>query len=512
MQERALHDNRRENPQESSSDRVKTRTEELLMEPLVIWITAGLSAIAAGTAIFLAILVLKLRKTALGAESTNELIQKMEGTEKTLVVNFSDLRVDLTKNLESLKGEMKLETANMIHTGFANLRKELGDHLTEGRKEQTEGRKEQTETLTKSREELTRSLERNAQSLETKFDGLQKKITDSLEMIRGKVDERLQEISREVQKKLDDNIKEGFSQFEKVQQHLKAAEDHLKQVGQVGASINDLNNLLKLPHLRGKFGEDILERLLSDFLPANMYEIQKAIDNEGRLRPDAIIHLPDRNLPIDSKFPRDKITALFEDSDPGQLNEARKILEDIVRGLAKKIVKYIRPEEGTTEFALMFLPSETLWFEVVRNRSLAEYLEKNNVHPVSPNTLLMALRTISQAHKWYQMGARFKEARTELGRAQKSFGYFRKQFEAIGTSLGKAQGAYDTASAHLGHYEKKITQISGEDVPELEGVSPPSPNAGDEIAPLLPLEQSPRLPQARELLASPDEEKSSEDG
>ena len=76
-----------------------------------------------------------------------------------------------------------------------------------------------------------------------------------------------------------------------------------KKVGEVGASINDLNNLLKLPHMRGRFGEESLERLLADFLPAHMFDMQAAA-GQGRERADAVIHFPDRDLPIDSKFPQ----------------------------------------------------------------------------------------------------------------------------------------------------------------------------------------------------------------
>ena len=90
-------------------------------------------------------------------------------------------------------------------------------------------------------------------------------------------------ITEQVQTKLDQNIKEGFAHFEKVQQHLKAAEEQLREVGALGHSINDLNNLLKLPHLRGQFGEASLERLLADFLPAHMFAIQSAA-GDGRTR------------------------------------------------------------------------------------------------------------------------------------------------------------------------------------------------------------------------------------
>ena len=93
------------------------------------------------------------------------------------------------------------------------------------------------------------------QQLQTEFQKLNQQTAQSLDSIRDRVDQKLVAMTDQVQLKLDQNIKEGFAQFEKVQQHLRAAEEQLREVGALGHSINDLNNLLKMPHLRGQFGE-----------------------------------------------------------------------------------------------------------------------------------------------------------------------------------------------------------------------------------------------------------------
>jgi DNA recombination protein RmuC len=275
-------------------------------------------------------------------------------------------------------------------------------------------------------------------------------------------------ITDQVQQKLDQNIKEGFAQFEKVQLHLKAAEEQLREVGALGHSINDLNNLLKLPHLRGQFGEASLERLLSDFLPAHMFELQAAAANGGG-RVDAMIQFPDRRLPIDAKFPREQVLALFEGGDEAEVDSARTELVRVMKAEAKRIKAYIQPEYGTTEIALMYLPSETLYMETVRNRELADWLNLQHVFPVSPNTLLMTLQTISLVHKWYEVASRFEKSRLELAKAQKSFDYFQNQFENVGKSLSKAQEAFDKAQTHLKTYRGRVTALSGQEQLELEG-------------------------------------------
>ena len=133
---------------------------------------------------------------------------------------------------------------------------------------------------------------------------------------------------------------------------------------------------------------------------------------------------------------------------------------------AKRISQYIQPENGTMDVALMYLPSETLYFEAVTNAEAMEAVNKLKVYPVSPNTLLMTLHMIALAYKWYEVAARFEETRKELAKAQTSLGNFQKKFEDVGRGLEKAQTAYATAVRHLSQYRSRVTAISGEEVPE----------------------------------------------
>jgi DNA recombination protein RmuC len=182
-------------------------------------------------------------------------------------------------------------------------------------------------------------------------------------------------------------------------------------------------------------------------------------------------------LPIDAKFPREQVLPLFETSDERQLQDARTQLAKVLAAQARSIAGYIDAEHGTMDVALMYLPSETLYLEAIRNTEAMEAMSKLNVFPVSPNTLLMTVRTIALAYKWYEVAARFEETAAELGKAQKSLGYFQTQFDKVGTGLAKAQEAYDTATRHLKTYTKRVTNISHEEVPEIE-TEPPAPLLG----------------------------------
>jgi DNA recombination protein RmuC len=424
--------------------------------------------------VVLLILTLRLvRSSGYSAQvaALEELARQGEVLRQSLLQNFSGATADMATRLEATKGDLRQQVSDRLEDGFSRMRSTVEGQLASGRREQSE-------QLADVRGELTQSLALTTQQLKTEFDGLNQNTTQNLEAIRSRVDERLLAITDQVQRKLDENIKEGFAQFEKVQQHLKAAEEQLREVGAIGHSINDLNNLLKLPHLRGQFGEASLERLLSDFLPAHMFELQAPAASGGG-RVDAMIQFPDRRLPIDAKFPREQVIALFEGGNEAEMAEARVELVRVIKAQAKRIQAYIQPEYGTTEIALMYLPSETLYMEIVRSRELADWLNQQHVFPVSPNTLLMTLQTIALVHKWYEVASRFEKSRQELAKAQKSFDHFQNQFENVGKNLTKAQEAFDKAQTHLKTYRGRVSALSGQEQLELD-----VPKDGDDILPL----------------------------
>jgi len=437
--------------------------------------TLLLVAVLVGTLVLLGFSVVLLRRFSASAQVDvkAEVAGMVENLDQSLTQKFSAATADMASRLEQTKGDLRQQVADRIQQGFTEIRGSMEQQLASGREEQNR-------SLADGRNELTGSLLLTTQQLKAEFQSLNQQTAQSLDSIRDRVDAKLMAITDQVQLKLDQNIKEGFAQFEKVQQHLKAAEEQLREVGALGHSINDLNNLLKLPHLRGHFGEASLERLLSDFLPAHMFEMQAQLPDGGG-RPDAIIQFPDRRLPIDAKFPREQVLALFESNVEAEIVEARHALVRVIKAEAKRVKCYIQPENGTTDIALMYLPSETLYMEVIRNRELADWLNLQHVFPVSPNSLLMTLQTIALVHKWYEVASRFEKSRLELSKAQKSFDYFQSQFENVGRSLSKAQEAFDKAQTHLKTYRGRVTELSGQEQLDLDAAA----TKPDE--PLLPL-------------------------
>lgn len=305
-------------------------------------------------------------------------------------------------------------------------------------------------SLGQTRMELSQQLSLSSGLLENRLQGFETQINQKMESL-----------SKTVEGHLTQNLKEGFRQFEKVNQTLTAAEVRLAELKTVGQSIHDLHTLLKLPHLRGGFGEASLERLLADFLPSYQYSMQHKISDESTERVDAAVKLHDQWLPIDSKFPREQVLPLFESADPQAIEAARKALSETLKIQAKSIAqKYIRPDLGTTEMALLFLPSELLYFEVVRNGKLYEALVALKVFPVSPNTLAITLKSVSVAETYYRMAQGVEKTIEDLQKSKRHLELFETRFEEIGKQLARSQEAFATAQTHLGRYHSSIGKLS----------------------------------------------------
>jgi DNA recombination protein RmuC len=360
----------------------------------------------------------------------------------------NQLKLDLQASLA--KNSVELSTAIVKTTG--DLRQDLSDRLND--KFLSIGH-EINVNLKTGRDELRDGLIKTTASLETKFTTLE-----------GKVSDRLESIGREVQTKLDKNIQDGFAHFQKVQESLAGAEKQLSNLNAVGQSIQELNNVLNLPHLRGKIiGEGNLERLLSDFLPVGYFEMQYQI--EGAFV-DCVIKFPHLGmvLPIDSKFSMEQVAALYDhSSNPDEMKAARKRLSEVVKQNARDIKnKYIKPKAGTTDYALMYLPSETLYFEIVRDTELWGMLAEYKVFPVSPNTLAITVNSIGKSLQYYEMAKGVNKTIRQVQLAREHLEHFKNRFDEIGDRLVKAQESFQKASTHLSHYSSSVDRLeSAED-------------------------------------------------
>lgn len=240
---------------------------------------------------------------------------------------------------------------------------------------------------------------------------------------------------------------------------------------QMLARANDLAKLeqvLRPPKARGGFGELLLENLLRDRLPATAYTMQYAFS--GGERVDAVIRVG-QLIPVDSKFPLDNFQRMTQaqNDDERQLC-AKAFARDVKTKIDDIASKYIRPDEDTFDFAFMYVPVESVYYELACNPTggLLEYANERRVFPVSPNTFTAYLQLIVLGMRSMQVEERAHEVMAYVAGLGSDFARFKDEFELVGKHLGHAQTTYGKADKRLGRLESKLDRaLEDDDVVEF---------------------------------------------
>jgi len=240
---------------------------------------------------------------------------------------------------------------------------------------------------------------------------------------------------------------------------------------QMLARANDLAKLeqvLRPPKARGGFGELLLENLLRDRLPAGAYTMQHGFSSGERV--DAVVRVG-QLIPVDSKFPLDNFQRMTQaqGDDERQLC-AKAFARDVKAKIDDIATKYIRPDEGTFDFAFMYVPVESVYYELACNPSggLLEYANERRVFPVSPNTFTAYLQLIVLGMRSMQVEERAHEVMAYVAGLGNDFIRFKDEFELVGKHLGHAQATYSKADKRLGTFESKLERAIEDDHVELE--------------------------------------------
>src|SRR3954471_21899476 len=270
------------------------------------------------------------------------------------------------------------------------------------------------------------------------------------------VDRRLAELDTKVDRRLEHATKQTnaiHKQLGDVGRATQQLAEHAKDLGQ-------LQQVLRPPKARGGFGELLLGQLLADRLPPTAYSLQYGFD--GGERVDAVIKV-DRIVPIDSKFPLDNFERMLAADNDIERQQFEKLFARDVKSHVDAIAgKYIRPDEGTYDFAFMYLPSEAIYYELVcgRTGALLAYAHEKRVLPVSPTTLTAYLQVIVLGLKGLQIEQHAHEVMAYCAQLQTEFGKFKEDFELVGTHLDRAQKKFLESEKHLGKFETKLEQAA----------------------------------------------------
>ncbi len=271
------------------------------------------------------------------------------------------------------------------------------------------------------------------------------------------INQQLQNISTSVSSRLD-KVDETVN---KVHKGLGEASEATKRILEVGKDVASLQDILQAPKFRGGLGEFLLENLLSQILPLRFYELQYTFRNGERV--DAVIFLGEGKVPVDSKFPLESFKRLIACQTEEERKRVRREFEkDVKKHIDDVSAKYIREEEGTYNFALMYIPAENVYYETIikdeelgEEKSLFSYSLKKRVIPVSPNSFYAYLQSIALGLRGLSIEERAQEILGQLAQVEKGFQNFREDFDKVGKHLVDAKNRYDDA-------ERKISRLEGQ--------------------------------------------------
>lgn len=244
-----------------------------------------------------------------------------------------------------------------------------------------------------------------------------------------------------------------------------------------GKAINEIGNLLRPPQIRGVTGEVLLEKVLSDMLPSGIYKMKYSFRSGEQV--DAVIRFREFILPVDSKFPLDSFKRLFDcETEADKRRYYREFVQTVKRQIDNISRKYILPQENTFEFAFMYVPSESVYYEaVVRGGSFGEenillsYAAKNRVYIVSPATLYPFLSTIVHGLRAFKVEENAQQILKSIGALRKDFEDFRIAFEVVGGHLSDAYKKYISEAAR--RLSKVETDLSGMELYHKENQAQP---------------------------------------
>jgi DNA recombination protein RmuC len=329
--------------------------------------------------------------------------------------------------------------------------------------------------------------------LRTELGGLREDTSGQLAALRAETaahDRQLSTITATLDRRLNAIDTKVDRRFEHASETTRQIHEQLGRIGQTNAQMleraNDLAQLqeaLRPPKARGGFGEHLLANLLADTFPRDKYKLQHTFKSGERV--DAVIRLDRSLVPVDAKFPLDNFQRLVEaDADAQRELHAKQFARDVKHHVDAIAQKYIRPDEGTYEFALMYLPAEAVYYELVCGRLAGEssalaYALERRVIPVSPSTLHAYLLVLVLGFKGMQIEEHAREVMTYVAQLGRDFTRFREDFEKVGSHLGNAHARYADADKRLQKFEVRLEQAAQTEVGELPAEAQELPRALD---------------------------------
>jgi len=387
-------------------------------------------------------------------------VRKSLGEIQTLVLHENSvLREELDLKLDRVRTSlttMLMDTREAQQKAIGELFVRTSENL-ERLRASTDDRLSQTsESQSRRLSELMASSAGNMEGIRNKVDERLDKIQAELEKKLGALlasnEKKLEEMRLTVNEKLEKTLESRLQKsFETVSTQLESVNKGLGEMKTVAESVGSLNKVLAGVKTRGILGELQLGQIIEDMLPAQLYDVEVPTVSGSRERVEYAIKFPGSEdgkhvyLPIDSKFPLEDYYRLlegYESGDSAQIDSSRKALLDRVKWFAKEISrKYVSPPE-TTNFAVIFLPTESLYSEIVRDAGFLDGLRREGVIVTGPSTLSAMLNSL-------QIGFKTLQIQKSAADIERTLGAVKKEFESFETVLTKARDKVRQAGNEL---------------------------------------------------------------
>ncbi|HYY70078.1 MAG TPA: DNA recombination protein RmuC [Terriglobales bacterium] len=335
------------------------------------------------------------------------------------------------------------------------------------------------------RESTDRSVSHVVDVFSKQLEGMGDNVQRALGAVNSNVAERLEAMNRQLAERLNDNVKamSGTSKevndrmahvqnlFSELQKQVGGMSEQARHLAELSKSIADLQHVLTAPKLRGGFGEEQLETLLAMVFAREQYRIQYAFSSGDRA--DALLLFPQGMVAIDSKFSLENFRRMAEaETDADKKAARREFLKDLRRRVDEIASKYIRPDEGTLPFALMYIPAENVYYEaIIRDEDengLYEYCVQKRVMPVSPNSLYAYLQTIVVGLKSLHVSQQAESILRQMESLRFELEKFTDVYDKLGTHLKNAGKSYEDSTRALSKLENRVQNLAGAGISQPE--------------------------------------------
>ena len=277
------------------------------------------------------------------------------------------------------------------------------------------------------------------------------KPSDELMQIMRMLQEGSKEDRNTLLRSLQENTHALNQRLDTAARVISDVQKNVGEMSEIGRSMRELQTFLNSPKLRGNIGEQVLKDIITQMFPKSSFNLQYSFKSGEKV--DAVIKTAAGILPIDSKFPMENFQKMAKTNNPREQDVYRKAFEkDIKKHIGDISRKYILPEEGTMDFALMYVPSESVYYEVVNDTELIALAQRSRVYPVSPTTLYAHLQTILLSFEGQKIESRAREVFRVLRAIQ-------KDYTKVEDNLGVLQKHLNNAYNMMGNVFGSFTQL-----------------------------------------------------